>query len=216
MKLQLALDRLTVSEAIKIADQVKAEVDWIEVGTSLIKEYGMSSVKALREAFPDHIIVADMKTFDNALYEMEICFAAGADLATVMGAAPVETIELCLNAAKRFGKEIMIDLLETPTQKIEALERLGNAIFCTHISKDRQERKGVSQTVSNFSADRAAVKGKKIRWAVAGGINEALLPDIVKENPEVVIVGSAITKAANPGEAARRLKSLAQGGKGFE
>jgi 3-hexulose-6-phosphate synthase len=110
----------------------------------------------------------------------------------------------------------MIDLLETPTQKIEALERLGNAIFCTHISKDRQERKGVSQTVSNFSADRAAVKGKKIRWAVAGGINEALLPDIVKENPEVVIVGSAITKAANPGEAARRLKSLAQGGKGFE
>ncbi|MGA9173277.1 MAG: orotidine 5'-phosphate decarboxylase / HUMPS family protein, partial [Thermoactinomyces sp.] len=100
MKLQLALDRLTVSEAIKIADQVKAEVDWIEVGTSLIKEYGMSSVKALREAFPDHIIVADMKTFDNAAYEMEICFAAGADVATVMGAAPVETIELCFNVAK--------------------------------------------------------------------------------------------------------------------
>jgi 3-hexulose-6-phosphate synthase len=60
-------------------------------------------VKPIKKAFPDKIIVADMKTFDNAKYEFELCFQAGADVATVMGAAPLVTVEACMDAAIQFG-----------------------------------------------------------------------------------------------------------------
>ena len=98
MNVQLALDRLTIEEAIKMGNIVREYVDWIEVGTSLIKEFGMESVKELRKAFPEKIIVADIKTFDNARYEFEMCYKAGADVATVMGAAPKVSIDTCLAA----------------------------------------------------------------------------------------------------------------------
>lgn len=52
MIIQLALDRLTISEAIRIAQLVEADIDWIEVGTSLIKEFGIDSVRQMRKAFP--------------------------------------------------------------------------------------------------------------------------------------------------------------------
>jgi len=41
MKIQLALDRLSIQDAVKMAKLVETEIDWIEVGTSLIKEFGM-------------------------------------------------------------------------------------------------------------------------------------------------------------------------------
>ena len=44
MKIQLALDRVTIEEAIILAKLAEPSVDWIEVGTSLIKEYGIESI----------------------------------------------------------------------------------------------------------------------------------------------------------------------------
>ncbi|WP_025698066.1 orotidine 5'-phosphate decarboxylase / HUMPS family protein, partial [Paenibacillus forsythiae] len=88
MKIQLALDRMSIEEAADMVRRTEPYIDWIEVGTSLIKEFGMASVEALKREFPHKTIVADMKTFDNAQYEFELCFGAGADVATVMGAAP--------------------------------------------------------------------------------------------------------------------------------
>ena len=74
MKIQLALDRLTIEEAIAIAEKAEQEIDWIEVGTSLIKEFGVKSIEEMKKRFPNKTIVADIKTFDNAKYEFEMCF----------------------------------------------------------------------------------------------------------------------------------------------
>ena len=40
MIIQLALDRMNMKEAIEMARTVESSIDWIEVGTSLIKEFG--------------------------------------------------------------------------------------------------------------------------------------------------------------------------------
>jgi len=201
MKIQLALDRMTIEEAIEMTRGVQEYVDWIEVGTSLIKEFGTSSIRALREAFPNKVIVADIKTIDNAKYEFQLCFEAGADVATVMGVAPLVTIETCLQVAAQYGKKVMVDLLNTNENHIRELQQYSEAIFCAHVSKDQQELAG-EQT----SMHRGIPKSTSTEWAIAGGVSLDSLHTLAELSPTVVIIGSAITKVANPAEAAKKIK----------
>ena len=203
MKIQLALDRLEIADAIQITRIVEDSIDWVEVGTSLIKEFGMASVRELKLAFPHKTIVADMKTIDNARYEFEMAFQAGADIATVMGVSPLVTIEACMEVAARYGKKVMFDLLNTSDNQVSELLNYPDAIFCAHVSKDEQEESGAR----NRGIKRDPLIGTSIEIAAAGGITIDSLADLRKSlNPSVVIVGSAITKASNPAEAAAKLK----------
>ena len=49
MNIQVALDRLTREECFQILEKTGPYVDWIEVGTGVIKEYGMAIVRDIRE-----------------------------------------------------------------------------------------------------------------------------------------------------------------------
>ncbi|GIO67338.1 orotidine 5'-phosphate decarboxylase / HUMPS family protein [Paenibacillus cookii] len=255
MNIQLALDRMSIQEAIDMARLTEPYIDWIEVGTSLIKEFGMAAVEAMKREFPSKVIVADVKTFDNAVYEFELCYKAGADVATVMGASPPVTVELCMKTAQTWGRQVMIDLLHTTPEEQAALARYREAVHCLHVSKDQQEGGGsrltgpgayeaasdagragnaglggsrsstgtngtlVSSGAGGIGAGEAlprsmgaAASGApgsvsesqaELRIAAAGGITLDSLPGLFAMKPEVLIVGSAITKAADPVAAAR-------------
>ncbi|WP_445489057.1 3-hexulose-6-phosphate synthase [Niallia sp. 03133] len=202
MKIQLALDRLSINEAISITKLVESEIDWIEVGTSLIKEFGMQSVKEIKAAFPNKIIVADTKTMDNGKYELEMSFQAGADIVTVMGSAPLITIKTCLEIAKKHQKKIMIDLLNTSEEQVNSLLPFTEAIFCEHISKDEQELSGKYKAQTKSRLKKQAV----VEVAAAGGITLEAIHQLIEENLDVAIIGSAITKAKDPAVAAHAFK----------
>jgi 3-hexulose-6-phosphate synthase len=205
MKIQLALDRMEINEAIEIPKKVEDSVDWIEVGTSLIKEFGMASVREMKRAFPAKTIVADIKTIDNARYEFEMCFEAGADVATVMGVSPLVTIDACMEVAERYNKIVMIDLLNTTEQQKRELMKYKKAVFCEHVSKDQQEELGAS----NHGTVDKNLYGPDMTIAAAGGITLDSL-DLLRKtlNPSIVIIGSAITRAENPAEAAAKFKRV--------
>ncbi|WP_018662029.1 3-hexulose-6-phosphate synthase [Heyndrickxia acidiproducens] len=199
MNIQLALDRFSIQEALHIAAQAEKEVEWIEVGTSLIKEFGAKSIYEIKNRFPEKTVVADIKTFDNAKYEFELAFQSGADIATVMGAAPLVTLDTCFNTAGRFGKQMMADLLNTREENRKYIAGLQNIIVCQHISKDEQEEGG-----GGTWGRRAATEDQKL--AIAGGISLETLPSVIPLQPDVLIVGSAISKAKDPERAAREIK----------
>jgi 3-hexulose-6-phosphate synthase len=205
MKIQLALDRMEISEAIELTRKVEEWIDWIEVGTSLIKEFGITSIKEMKQAFPDKTIVADSKTIDNARYEFEMCFEAGADIATVMGVSPLVTIDACMDVAKRYNKKVMIDLLNTSDQQKKDLMKYKDAVFCEHVSKDQQEELGTD----SHGAMKNDLYDPSMTIAAAGGITFASLDHLRKTiNPAIAIIGSAITKTDNPGMAAAKFKQL--------
>ncbi|WP_026104559.1 3-hexulose-6-phosphate synthase [Heyndrickxia coagulans] len=191
MKIQLALDRFTIQEAIEIAAKAEKAIEWIEVGTSLIKEFGVKSIYDIKNRFPDKTVVADIKTFDNAKYEFELCFRAGADIATVMGAAPPVTLRTCLDTAGQFDRQVMVDLLNTAAHQQKEIARLENIIVCQHISKDQQEEGG-----GGTWGRRAASRNQQL--AVAGGISLENLAAVRALQPDVLIIGSAISKASDP------------------
>lgn len=203
MKLQLALDRLEKSQCFKILEETKDSVDIIEIGTGVIKEYGMQIVCEVKNRYPDKEILADMKTCDAGKYETLQAIHAGADITTVMAFAANNTISDCLRVAEKNERIVMIDLLEVRSkERIAELKDLGVKLVCLHIGKDSQKDQALSSELFSL------VKGFNFQVAVAGGINLETLPLIVAEKPDIVIVGSAITKHPNPKDVAREIKKM--------
>jgi 3-hexulose-6-phosphate synthase len=206
LNFQLALDRLSREECRRILGETHRYIDWIEVGTGVIKEYGMSIIKEIREAYPEKKIVADMKTCDAAEHETKQALQAGADITTVMAFSDNASIKKALQAAEETGGEVMIDLLNSPSKRIEELHDLGVTLVSLHIGKDQQSEKAISRE------DFAPLQPfPEMRTAVAGGMSTETIPQLLPMQPHTVIVGSAVTKAENPGEAARAIKEAMNG-----
>lgn len=94
MKLQAALDTLTLDECLELLEETKGYIDIAEVGTPFIIEAGMVPVRAIKEKFDSIEVLADAKIMDAGEFEADKCFEAGADIVTVLGVSNDETIEI--------------------------------------------------------------------------------------------------------------------------
>lgn len=203
MQIQLAVDRVTLERAKEISREAYPYIDIIEVGTSLIKNYGMISVKEIKSSFPEKIILADIKTMDEGAYEFKAAFSSGADIATVMGAASLDTIGACYEAAHDSGKLMMIDLLEVGDEKIHKLREFRDAIFCIHLSTDSVSG-SLSSLIKNFKYKFPEI-GK---IAAAGGVNHNTILTLKESDVDIAIIGGAITRAENIENAAKSFREV--------
>ena len=104
MKIQLAVDRVPLEQAIEIIQEASPHFDIIEIGTSLFLDYGLEALRQIRPHVKQQVL-ADFKTMDEAEYEFTQLFSNGADIATVMGGASLETIAICQEVAQKFNKD---------------------------------------------------------------------------------------------------------------
>ena len=130
MKLQLALDDITLDDAVELLDKVHTYVDIIEVGSPFIIEEGMRPVRIFKEKYPDCEILADTKIMDAGEYEAEETFKAGADYCTVLGVTDTLTIEGCVKAAKEYGKQTRTDYRVVKQQWFYESNRTCRLFFC--------------------------------------------------------------------------------------
>jgi 3-dehydro-L-gulonate-6-phosphate decarboxylase len=108
--LQIALDATDINTALASVAGIADSVDIIEIGTILAFAHGVESVAILREKYPRHIIVCDMKITDASSVLTELAFSAGANWVTVSAAAHIETILVAKKVAMQFKGEIQIEL----------------------------------------------------------------------------------------------------------
>lgn len=202
-KLQVAIDLLTTEAALELAAKVAPYVDIIELGTPLIKAEGLSVVTAMKAAFPDKLVFADMKTADTGALEAEMAFKAGADLVTVMGAIDDATIKGAVEAANKYGKKVVVDTIgvKDRVQRAKEVTAFGVAFVELHAGLDEQALPGYSvQTL--ISEGREA----KVPFSVAGGVNIDTIKDVVAAGADVAVAGGAIYGAKDPAAAAKALK----------
>jgi 3-hexulose-6-phosphate synthase/6-phospho-3-hexuloisomerase len=208
--LQVALDFANLSQALRVAEEaVAGGAQWLEAGTPLIKSEGLATVRELKKRFPDHTIVADMKTMDAGRVEVEMAAQAGAQVVAVLGAASDETIAECVEAGQRYDARIMLDLAEVadPPNRARRAQELGVAIIGTHLPIDVQMRGEM-----NLDTLRAVAEAVDLPLAAAGGLNSETAPLAVAAGASIVIVGGAITKAPDAAEATRTiLQAMATG-----
>ncbi len=202
--LQVALDFLNLHRAIQLAKEALAGgADWLEVGTPLIKSEGMNAIREIRKAFPNTTIVADMKTMDLGRVEVEMAAKSGADIVCILGVADDSTISEAVEAAKNYGAQIMVDIInvDNPVKRAIELEKLGVDYICVHVGVD-QQMKGVDPL--NLLKE---IRGKvSIPLAIAGGINSETAAKAVELGANIVIVGGAITKSEDARKATEIIK----------
>lgn len=207
--MQLALDLDILERALAIAKEADS-VDWIEVGTPLIKSEGLEAVRQIKKAFPHKTILADMKTMDTGSFEVEMAAKAGANIVIVLGAADNSTIAEAVKAGRRCGAGIMADLINVsrPLERARELEGLGVNYLCVHVGIDQQMR-----GTKPLDLLKEIVSAVKIPVAVAGGINPESAARAVRAGASIMVAGAAITKAGNAATAAKTIKKAMLAGK---
>ncbi|QBO35132.1 3-hexulose-6-phosphate synthase [Periweissella cryptocerci] len=203
MKLQVAIDRVSLAEALKLALLLDSEVDIIEFGTSLVKDYGLYALQDVKAQLKHAQVLFDLKTIDEGVYEFEKGYAVNADILTVMAGSAKDTLTKVYEVAERENKEMLIDLMETDDTKLVQITDYEHAIYGLHHSHDREDLLDAAASVADFHEKYPNVK----RIAIAGGIDLENAKKLAAQGlTETVIVGSKILKATDPIAAAHEFK----------
>ncbi len=153
----------------------------IEAGTPFIKREGMAGIRAIRSMWGAHI-VADLKTSDGALGEVDMARAAGATAATVLGSSPPEALNLFVAHCAQLGMISMIDTLgvRDPLHVLMQLKRPPEVVVL-HRGRDEEGTRGkviqyrhVNRLRSKFDVLISAAGGvdlKEARSAIFNGAN---------------------------------------------
>ena len=153
----------------------------IEAGTPFIKKEGMRGIERISQLW-DGVIVADLKTADGAIGEVHMIKDAGASAATVLGSAPIETLNLFIEECKKLEVYSMIDMIgiEEPLKIIKDLKFPPDVIIL-HKGRDEESTRGkvigyknVKKIRSKYNVLISAAGGvdlKEARSAIFNGAN---------------------------------------------
>ena len=200
--IQLSLDVTTIPEALEMAHAAHAAgVDWLEAGTPLILAEGLHGVRALREAFPDTPLVADLKTMDGAGLEGEMMFQAGADMVVVMGQAHDASILAQVEMARRYDKQVMCDVMLCPDKPGRAREAqdMGVDYIIVHTGFDERNLEPERTPLEDLESVMDAVS---IPVQAVGGLSVEQAIETLDLGAQIVVFGAPLVIAGDAFKAA--------------
>ncbi len=200
--LQIALDFTEDWRAVSLASALSraglGEGVIVEAGTPLIKSAGKRVVRLLK-AVTTYPVLADTKTADVGALEAQLFCEEGASAVTVLGGASKSTVKDALRAAKRLDCFVIVDTVDIEiglVERVKELVSLGVEAVNIHMGIDVQRATGGSVTdlLGLISEIREVVP----ILSVSGGIKLKDIPRLAEVSPDVIVVGSAITRAGDP------------------
>lgn len=211
MEVQLALDMVTAEKGKEVALAVKDLVGVVELGTPFVFTNPIGVIREFKELLPGVKVLADYKIMDGGEIIASLAYDGGADITTVSARTWDDTIKAALKAARDRGRLLMADLMAVPDGEIakrgKEMEDLGVDYICVHRPVKVSGSSSPEEPLKNL---RAALSGKA-KIAVAGGIDLETLKRIVPHQPDLVIVGSAITSAADPRAYVLAMREIMEG-----
>ncbi len=161
----------------------------------------MDAVRRIKTAFPDHVILADMKTVDTGAMEIEMAAKAGADIVILLGSADNSTIQDAVRAARKYGVKLMADLISAGdmAKRAPELVDLGVDYINVHVGIDQQMMG--EDPVSTLKTLKLEVP-----VAAAGGLDAQSAAKAVLSGASIVIVGGNIVRSSNVTASARAIR----------
>lgn len=153
----------------------------IEAGTPYIKREGVSGIRLIRRYWSGQV-VADLKTVDGALGEVNMARQGGASAATVLGSSPSEALDLFIARCNELQMLSMIDMLgvKDPLRVLMRLKKPPDVVVL-HRGRDEESTRGkliqyrhVNRVHSKFNVLISAAGGvdiKEARSAIFNGAN---------------------------------------------
>ncbi|MFX4227194.1 MAG: orotidine 5'-phosphate decarboxylase / HUMPS family protein [Porticoccaceae bacterium] len=104
---QISVDVSTIEEGLYVAEAALAGgVDILEMGTPLLKKAGVSNVvPAFRQAFPDALLLADMKTMDGGGGEARAVYEGGANIIDFLSLSGTDSARAVCAVRDEFRQE---------------------------------------------------------------------------------------------------------------
>ncbi|MEM1837247.1 MAG: orotidine 5'-phosphate decarboxylase / HUMPS family protein [Pyrobaculum sp.] len=202
MKLQVALDLIDLRKAMELTRELcSAGLELIEVGTPLIKTYGLSAVSVIKTSCPTAEVLADLKTADVGRLEARLAKEFGADWGTVLGATNIETIEEFVSEGRAVGLKTAVDLIgvyNIVERVREIKNRISPDLFVLHMGIDVQLKTGKTFIELLQMAQRLREEGVGV--AIAGGITDREVKYLVENKiyVDVVVIGRYIVSDESP------------------
>ncbi|MDQ1620920.1 MAG: 3-hexulose-6-phosphate synthase [Actinomycetota bacterium] len=194
MLLQLAIDK---PESMGVISLVADLVDIVEVGTPVLKRLGLNAITAARKLALDTAVLADTKTVDAGATEAEMVFAAGAKLCTVLSNADRATHVAAAAVAEKFDAYLVADtIVDSDIAHLSARLPDREAYVSVHIPTDARLYGEVD--LEQYVRRVREVRDLGYQISLAGGMGPDRLDFAISADPDILVVGSAITEADDP------------------
>lgn len=203
-KLQVALDLFRLEDALGMLRLVGPYVDVIEVGTPLMVAEGARAVGAIKAAWPEKCVFADIKVMDGGSEVPRSVIEAGCDMFSVLCAADDATLRAAVELAHERGVKVLADMcgVSDLSKRAREVAPLGVDYLCCHVGYDRQA------TGADPVEELRALEVVDTPKAIAGGIKLATFEEALASSAEIVISGGGIYHADDPAATARRMREL--------
>jgi len=201
--LQIALDNPNLERAKEIVSQIpQSDRIILEVGTPLLKKYGVKIVRELRDSARDMFIAADLKTLDVGKVEVDLAFEETADAVVASGLAAAEMLNGFINEAKRLGIYAAVDMMEVEdsVEKLRSLKQLPDIVIL-HRAIDVE--KTVVHRMELIKELRQTFPHQRLLIAVAGGIIPETAREALEKGADIIIAGRYITQSKDVKRAVR-------------
>ena len=202
--LQIALDIPNLERTKTIVNSLpESDRIILEVGTPLLKKYGVKGIRDLRDVAKDYFIIADLKTLDVGKVEVDLAFEETADGVVCAGLAAPETIDEFLYESQRLGVYGIVDTmnLDNPIAKLKVLKNFPDIVIL-HRPID-VEKTGKQHAWAMIKEIKQTFKDKKFLAAVAGGITPQNVQEALGFGADIIIVGRYITQCRDVERATR-------------
>jgi 3-hexulose-6-phosphate synthase/6-phospho-3-hexuloisomerase len=194
-RVQVSLDLQTLDVALPTAEiAVRAGVDWLEVGTPLILGEGLRAVQALNLSFPDHPIVADLKTMDAGYLEAEMMYKSGASFVVVMGQAHDHTMQEAVRAGRDYGGYVMGDVMlcRDKVEMAKRMEAVGIDVIIVHTGLDERHSEIGKSPLDDLRRIRQAVQ---LPLQAVGGLSIEQAAECPALGARLVVIGAPLAIA---------------------
>jgi bifunctional enzyme Fae/Hps len=151
-------------------------------------------------------MVADLKTMDGALEEVELAHSAGAFAATVLGSAAHETQDIFIAECKRLGMMSMVDMInvEEPLKRLLELKSPPDVVVI-HKGRDEETTRGKIIRYKQITK----VKGKfEVLISVAGGVDLHEARSAIFNGANIVVVN--VVASSDPWAGIRSDENIAE------
>jgi 3-hexulose-6-phosphate synthase len=200
---QISVDVATIAQGLDVAGAALAGgIGIVEMGTPLLKNAGVANVvPAFRTAFPEALLLADMKTMDGGAFEARAVYAGGGNIVDFLALAGVDTAKAICAVRDEFRRTdaalarlVFADIL-VPHQ--------GPAAQAGEVA-ERMLAAGVDGVGIHLQADARRADPRLLESSYLADLARAIFDRVGKAAPVQVVGGLTVAQAKGLAQAGLR------------
>lgn len=199
MELQISFDFTDLKKALAIAKEVHEFADILEIGSLLIYAHGITALHEFRQNFNEAVLFSDTKIIDRGKESAALFSKADSNWISVMAGTNKNVIHAVCSSAKENGTKVMLDLIDAKESAQSALEakNLGVDALLLHAPYDAEH------SLTFLDQWELIRSNTTLPIHISAHINRENIQDIIKVQPDGIIIGRAITESNHPREEAQ-------------